>query len=150
MHEILSYMSTPTATVREKILALLEAEITDIKIYPEFPNMQPAMPSIVMQQFAGSTREIGVGQNLNSTVKAHFIRLWFQFDVYHNTAAKRDEYADKIINALWENRATLKADGIDLYPSSRIQDLPPDAVGSRLYRKSFDFLFTIYMTAAVT
>jgi len=141
-------MSTPTATVRAAIKELLEDEIDDITVYPEFPTMQPSVPCIVMQQVAGSTREPGVGELLDETKRAHVVRLWFQFDVYHNNPSDRDTYTDKAIYALWENRSTLLDAGIDLYPSRRIGDLPADQPGERLYRKSFDFLFEIYMTSS--
>jgi hypothetical protein len=145
----MSYITTPTAKVREKVKALIAAQVTDITIYDYFPHDGVKPPCIVMQQIAGSTRESAMGEVINSTAKGHVVRLTFQFDVYHDTAAKRDEYTDKILYALWKYRSTLQTDGIDLFPSGRIQDLPPEQPGERLYRKSFDFLFEIYITASL-
>jgi hypothetical protein len=149
MRETLSYMSTPTATVREKILALLEAEITDIKIYDYFPTMGVTAPSIVMQNITGTLRNVGFGHIVATDTRGHEIRQIIQIDIYHNSRKECDEYFDKVLVVIQSNESILLSTyGVRQFPVDMIPDFPTEGTGSRLYRGLMRIPFSIVMTRA--
>jgi hypothetical protein len=107
-----------------------------------------------MQQIGGGTSEQAMGDR-DSTVspmqKAWYVSAIYQIDVLHNDASKRDIEADKIIHCILDHRDQLKTDyGIEVEHEPRHLDMPPDQVGTRLFRKVIEARFKIRMTAALS
>jgi len=145
----MTYQDKPIATIRAALKTLLETNVpTGVKVYDHMPTLGVQEPCVVLQNISGSGREAAVGEAVGSDVKGHEITVVFQFDVYHTTDTGRDEVADKVLYAIWKNRASLKSQNkVEYSPPRRIQDLPPGDAGERLYRKSMDIPFSIMMTA---
>ena len=146
----MTYQDKPVASVRAALKAVLDGQLgTGVKFYEYFPTEGVKEPCVVIQNISGVESEAAVGENVDSGTKGIKVTLVFQFDVYHSKSSGRDEIADKVLNLLWINRATLKnTHKIERDPSRRIQDVPAAETGERLYRKSIDIAFTITMTAA--
>jgi len=138
----------PTATIRAALKTILDGQLgTGVKFYDYFPTEGVKEPCVVIQNVSGIESEAAVGENVDVGTKGIKVTLVFQFDVYHSQSTGRDEVADKLLNRLWTQRATLKdTHKIERDPSRRIQDVPAAETGERLYRKSIDIPFTITMT----
>jgi len=145
-----SYQDKPIASIRAALKALLDGKLgTGVRLYDYFPSEGVRAPCAVLQNIAGSGLDAAVGENVGAGMKGYRITVVFQFDVYHSTSAGRDLVADLLLYTLWTSRSTLKSTyKIEMEPPRRIQDLPPDEAGERLYRRSMDVPFMITITAA--
>jgi len=102
---------------------------------------------IVMQLISATTQKLGLGRRA-SDERFTRVRLLIQFDVYQDSGEGAIEYADKAIHAIFAAEDTLKQEDVTLKEMTGGRDVA-EQVGARLYRKSFDYAFEIYMTAAL-
>lgn len=100
-----------------------------------------------MQLISATTQKLGLGRRA-SDERFTRVRLLIQFDVYQDSGEGAIEYADKAIHAIFAAEDTLKQEDVTLKEMTGGRDVA-EQVGARLYRKSFDYAFEIYMTAAL-
>lgn len=132
-------MIAPTRSLRAALKSLLEDLGLGIRIYDHFPPGGVAPPCIVIQNIAGIGSELGLGEALSGSERGHGLRLLFQIDVYARDDGQRDEITDKVLVGLRAKRAELKAQGIEVLPPTRAQDIAEEEPGVRVWRKSLDF-----------
>lgn len=143
-------MSTPTATVRAKILEVLTAAALNIELYDSMEHMGFTYPCLVMDQTEGTTERYPIQDELYAaSTKGHTVRLWFRFYVYATSKQDRDTHGDAAIHAIWDARGDFEEDGIWLEPATGIRDIVALARGARLYGKTFSYSFETDMTAAL-
>jgi len=138
-------MSTPINTILTELKTILDTACSPLSTYKFQSNMGISNSCIVMQLISAVTRKPGLGRRA-SDQRFTNTRLLIQFDVYHDTGDAAIEYADKAIHAIFAAEDTLKGKGITLKEMTGGRDVA-EQVGARLYRKSFDYAFEIYMTA---
>lgn len=143
--------NTPINTVRDTIKTILTAKFTGISVtissYMSVDGVKS--PCIIIQHIGSREQPWGGGEWQTGTVKAIFLIVRLQIDVWANDENTRDSWSDKIIEGLWEAKATLKST-YHIYDIRMIEtrDMNPTEPYAKIYRKSLRYELVTEMTNA--
>jgi len=140
--------NTSIDSARDAIEAILTTKLgAGVNVYDHFPTGGVDMPAVVIQHIGMRDQLWGGGEWQTGSVKAIFLILRLQIDVYTDDEGTRDQYSDNIVEALWDSRSSLKSSN-RVYNVRLIEgrDLPPQEPYSNIYRKSLRFDVVTEMT----
>jgi len=146
--------NTPIDSARDAIESVLSTKLgSDATIYDHFPagssgvDFPSGKAGVVIQHLGSRDVLWGGGEHKTGGVKAIFLILRIQIDVYSDSEQVRDTVSDDIIEALWDARSTLKSDN-RIFNVRLIdgRDWSPPEPYANLYRKMLRFDVTTEMT----